>query len=144
MYLQIVCIHVFIAYRPNMDFNTPKSIINVHTCCLSLPCRHELHISSWASRTTACHIKSKRLTCFRNNIQEMSKPNRSIIKLLLGTSASVTGRDEGPLYSFAFFSSDTESVQSLLLRRFGIKSRTKMQHILTANHHGDADIFLKN
>ena len=78
----------------------------------------------------------------------MSKPKCGFIRLLLGTSAAITVRDESPLAKSKgkdplLFSSDTEPVQSLLLRRFGIKSRTKTQHILTANHHGDADIFLK-
>lgn len=64
------------------------------------------------------------------------------MRLLLRTSGAITVRDEGPLF-LAFFPSETEPVQWLLLRRFGIKSRTKTQHILTANHGGDADIFLK-
>lgn len=74
----------------------------------------------------------------------MSKPKCGFIRLLLRINAAITVRDEGPPFHFlCFFSSDTEPVQSLLLRRFGIKSRTKTQRILTANHRGDADIFLK-
>lgn len=49
----------------------------------------------------------------------------------------------GATLPFLCFFHQTQSVQSLLLRRFGIKSRTKTQHVLTANHHSDADIFLK-
>lgn len=110
-----------------------------------VPHRPTLYISSWAWRTTACHIKSRRLACFRNNIHKMSKSSCSFIRLLLGNRATITVRNEGPLFfSFAFFPSDSEPVQSLLLRRFGIKSRTKMQHTLTANHRGDADIFLRS
>lgn len=79
----------------------------------------------------------------------MSKLNRGFIRLLLGTSATITARDEGPIFLsfcfafFFFFRQTQKPVQSSLLRRFGFKSRTKTQHILTANHHGDADIFLK-
>lgn len=88
----------------NMDFNTEKSIMNVHTYCTSPLAGTFFYISSWVWRTTACHIKSRRLACFRNSIHKMSKPNRGFIRLLLGTSATITVRDEGPLFlSFAFF-----------------------------------------
>lgn len=143
VFLQIVCLHMFISNRQT-GISVHNKINNECTHILHTSYSCALYISSWAWRTTVRHITSRRLACFRNNVHKMSKPNCSFIRLLLRTSGTRTVRDEDPLFlSFTFFPSDTESVQSLLLRRFGIKSRTKTQHILTANHHSDADIFLK-
>lgn len=129
-----------------MYFNAGESIINVHNVPPALPSPRLARQAPGPRQTTQRHIKSRRLACFRNNVQEMSKPKRRFIRPLLRSAASVTVRDEGP-HSPSPPSSDahthTQPVQSLLLRRFGIKSRTKTQHILTANHRAKADIFLK-
>lgn len=110
----------------------------MHCACVSSQ-THSLHKLLGLTKI-ACHIKSMRLACFRNNIHKMSKPNCGIIRLLLGTSVV---SNKGPLFPSLPFFVRHRVVQSLLLRRFGTKSRTKMRHILTANHRGDADIFLK-
>lgn len=74
----------------------------IHICSVSSRW-HTLYISSWAWQTTACHIKSRRLACFRNNVHKMSKPKCGFIRLLLRTNAAITVRDEGPPFPFLFF-----------------------------------------
>lgn len=69
------------------------------------------------------------------SVYKNPKSNHSFTTLLLGKCASVTTRDDAFILH--------KALQSLLLRQLGIKSRTKMWHILTANHQRDADIFPK-
>ncbi len=81
---------------------------------------------------------------FQKQQPQNVKTKPRLHKAPAGNQCHYNSEGWGPTLPFlCFFPSDTEPVQSLLLRRFGIKSRTKTQHILTANHHGDADIFLK-
>ena len=69
------------------------------------PHRHAHYISSWASWTTACRIKSRRLACFRNNIHEMSKPNPPLHEAPAGNRCLCNSEGWGPtlLFILLFF-----------------------------------------
>lgn len=81
---------------------------------------------------------------FQKQHSQNVKSNRSFEWLLLGNSAAIIMRDEGSLFLFSTLLHRRQSLCSChYLGRYSIKSRTKTQHILTANHRADVDIFPK-
>lgn len=122
----------------NRDLNTAKSIMNVYKYSTSaVTCT----LVGLTNISAPYHIQGIGMFQKQHSTNVTFKPR--LHKAPAGNRCYNTGRGESSLFLAFAFSRQTEPVQSLLLRRFGIKSRTKTQHILTANHHGDAGIFLK-
>lgn len=106
LYLEIVCLDVFFSFPIGKHGFQCSKINNECTNILPVsPRRHALYISSWASRTTACRIKSRRLACFRNNIHEMSKPNPPLHEAPAGNRCLCNSEGWGPalLFLLLFF-----------------------------------------